>query len=115
MGTSQLREATKSPRALARTAVKVASSALSSYSNKFSRRDFTQPQLFAVAVLRQFFKTDYRGIVALLADMPELVVLLKLAKLPHWTTVQKFEQRLQKKGPPPGCCAPFGDAPAGSV
>jgi hypothetical protein len=100
---------------LARTAVKVASSALSRYSNKFSRRDFTQPQLFAVAVLRQFFKTDYRGIVALLADMPEMVAFLKLSKLPHWTTVQKFEQRLQKKGPTPDCWPPSGAAPAVAV
>ena len=37
------------------------------YSSRFSRRDFTQHQHFAILVLRQFLRTDYRGIVQVLA------------------------------------------------
>jgi len=35
--------------------------ALPKYANKYSRRDFTCAQLFAILVLRKFFKQDYRG------------------------------------------------------
>ena len=89
---------TRSPKALARMALRVARQALPAYSTKYSRHDFTQRQLFAMLALKQFFKTDYRGIVALLADMEELQRLLGIAKLPHYTTLQKAHDRLLKKG-----------------
>jgi hypothetical protein len=89
---------TRSPKALARMALRVARQALPAYSTKFSRHDFTQRQLFAMLVLKQFFRTDYRGIVALLADMKEMQRLLKLSKLPHYTTLKKAHDRLLKKG-----------------
>jgi hypothetical protein len=50
----------------------VAAEALPPYGSIFSKHDFTQHQLFAILVLRQFFKTDYRGIAALLDDLPDL-------------------------------------------
>jgi hypothetical protein len=89
---------TRSPKALARMALRVARRALPAYSTKYSRHDFTQRQLFAMLALKQFFRTDYRGIVALLADMEELQRLLRLSKLPHYTTLQKAHDRLLKKG-----------------
>ncbi len=52
---------TKSAVRLAREALAVGRVALPAYSNRFSRRDFTQPQLFALLALKQFLKTDYRG------------------------------------------------------
>jgi hypothetical protein len=52
---------TKSPRAVAREALRLAQEALPAYSSRFSRHDFTQHQLFAVPALMTFFKTDYRG------------------------------------------------------
>jgi hypothetical protein len=45
---------------------------LPAYASKYSRRDFTLPQLFALLVLRKFFRTDYRGVVALVGEWAEL-------------------------------------------
>ena len=89
---------TKSPQALARTAFQVAQRALEAYSCSRSRHDFTQPQVFAILVLKRFFQTDYRGIVQILKDFPELQKTLGLKKVPHFTTLQKAEARLLKKG-----------------
>ena len=89
---------TRSPVALARMALRVSRDALSPYSSKFSKKDFTQHQLFAVLVLKQFFKTDYRGIVQLLCDLPDLCKVLGLKKIPHYSTLKYAQDRLLKKG-----------------
>ena len=77
--------------------------ALPPQSSRFSRKDFTQAQLFAILVLRQFFKVDYRGIVQLLQDPGELRDVLKLHKVPHYSTLCYAEGRLMKKGALPFC------------
>ncbi len=59
----------KSPLKVARAAYQAGQAALPRYAHKFSRRDFTCPQLFAILVLRKFFKTDYRGVIAILAEV----------------------------------------------
>jgi hypothetical protein len=93
---------TRSPLSLARTALAVAAQALPAYSSKFSRKDFTQHQLFALLVLREFLRTDYRGLEALLRDWSDLCQALGLAKVPDHSTLQKAAQRLlEKKGSPP--------------
>jgi hypothetical protein len=92
------RRMTKSPVRLAREALAVANEALPAYSAVHSPKKFTQPQLFAILVLRQFFKTDYRGIIALLKDMSDLRESLGLEELPHYSTLCYAEQRLLKKG-----------------
>ncbi len=91
---------TKSPRAAAREALRVAQDALPAYSSKFSRRDFTQHQLFALMVLKTFLKTDYRGLTQMLLDFAELRDELGLDKVPHYSTLCKASQRLLKKGTP---------------
>jgi hypothetical protein len=48
-------------------------------------------------VLKEFFKTDYRGIRAILADSSDLRSILKLQEIPHYTTLQKAAHRLTKK------------------
>ena len=73
---------TKSPRAVAQEAPRLAREVLPAYSSKFSRKDFTQHQLFAALALKTFFKTDYRGVVRLLADFAELREDLGLAAAP---------------------------------
>ena len=93
-----MRAMTKSPVALAKQALTVAQAALPAYSSRFSKKDFTQPQLFAILALRQFFRTDYRGTVQLLHDFSELRSALKLKKIPHYSTLCYAEQRLVKKG-----------------
>jgi len=102
---------THSPVALARMALRVSGDALPAYSSPFSKRDFTQHQLFTILVLKQFFKTDYRGIVQLLADWPELQRILKLKKVPHYSTLSYAHQRLLKKGPSTPCCTLFSILP----
>ena len=92
------RSMTRSPVALARMALRVSRDALPPYSSKFSKKDFTQHQLFAMLVLRQFFKTDYRGIVQFLHDLPDLRKLLGLHKVPHYATLKYAQDRLLKKG-----------------
>jgi hypothetical protein len=90
---------TKSPLALARAALAAGAAALPAYSCKYSKRDFTQHQLFALLVLREFFKTDYRGLVELLDDWSDLRQTLGLAKVPHYATLAKaFQRLLEKKG-----------------
>lgn len=93
-----MRTMTKSPVALARQAIRVSKAALPHYSSVYSRHDFTQHQLFAILVLRQFLKTDYRGITQMLYDFSDLRKVLGLKKVPHYSTVCYAEKRLLKKG-----------------
>jgi hypothetical protein len=89
---------TKSPRAVAREAQRLAREALPAYSSKFSRKDYTQHQLFALLALKTFFKTDYRGVIQLLEDFAELRAELGLADIPHYSTLCYAAKRLLKKG-----------------
>ena len=93
-----MRAMTKSPVAVAREALQMGQRGLALYSSPFSKKDFTQPQLFAMLVLRQFFRTDYRGVVQMLRDFSELRSTLGLKKVPHYSTLCYAEQRLLKKG-----------------
>ena len=89
---------TKSPVALAKKALPIAQEALPDYASPFSKKDFTQPQLLTILILRQFFNTDYRGIIQLLHDFPNLQQVLKLKKVPHYSTLCYAERRIVKKG-----------------
>lgn len=89
---------TKSPVALGREALAVAQEALPAYSSPFSPKVFTQHQLFAILVLRQFFRTDYRGVAQLLTDLSDIREALNLKKVPHYSTLCYAERRLPKKG-----------------
>jgi hypothetical protein len=89
---------TKSPRAVAAEALRLAQETLPAYSSKYSRKDFTQHQLFAILALKTFLKADYRGVVAHLADFAELRQDLGLSKLPDQSTLCYAAKRLLKKG-----------------
>jgi hypothetical protein len=89
---------TKSPRAVAREALRLARDALPAYSAVRSRKDFTQHQLFAVLALKTFLKTDYRGVAEFLADFAEIRADLGLDKVPHYSTLCYAASRLLKKG-----------------
>ena len=84
----------KSPRAILLAALATAERALPKYSHRNSPKKFTQHQLFACLVLKNFLKTDYRGVVVHLADCPSLVETLGLSRVPHYTTLQKAARRL---------------------
>lgn len=68
--------------------------AFSDYSHVYSPKKFTQPQLFACLVLKEFEKKDYRGIAQFLQDLPDLCRVLGLKSVPHFTTPQKASRRL---------------------
>ncbi len=73
---------TKSPLSAAREALAVGERSLPAQANKFSRKDYTLAQLFALLVLRKFFRTDYRGVVTIVREWAELREMLELVKVP---------------------------------
>jgi hypothetical protein len=85
---------TKSPRKVLQAALRVAQEALPAYSHRYSPKKFTQPQLFACLVLKEFHRTDYRGIVGILDDSPDLQKTIGLNTVPHFTTLQKAARRV---------------------
>jgi hypothetical protein len=97
---------TKSAVRLAGEALVVGQASLPAYSSRYSKHDFTQPQLFALLALKQFLKTDYRGLVALLAEWGELRRALGLKRVPHYSTLCYAERRLLKGGPSPAFSLP---------
>jgi hypothetical protein len=86
----------KSPKQVAAAAYRVARDTLPEYNSRYSPKKFTQPQLFVCLVLKIFFKTDYRGIVQILNDLPSICKVIELQQIPHFTTLQKASKRLLK-------------------
>ena len=84
----------KSPRKVALVALRVATDAMPAYAHRFSPKTYTQHQLFACLVLKALFRTDYRGITAMLEEMPGLCRTLGLRRVPHFTTLQKACRRM---------------------
>ena len=98
-----MRRMSKSALRVAREALAVGRAALPPYGSRFSRHDCTQPQLFALLVLKQFLRADYRGLVALVAEWWDLRHALGLRKVPHYSTLAHAARRLlagaEKGGP----------------
>ena len=90
---------TKSPRRLLAVSYACAKEALPAFAHVYSPQKFTQHQLFACLTLKEFLKLDYRGIMHLLQDSPDLCRVIEMTKVPHWTTFQKAADRLLKKTP----------------
>lgn len=99
MAASTVCPMTKSPLALAQVAYAVAQKSLPAYSCKYSRKDFTQAQLFALLTLRTFLGIDLRGLIAFLNDWSDLRQALELKKVPHYSTLCYAQERLLKKLP----------------
>ena len=68
------------------------------YSHRFSPKKFTQHQLFACLVLKEFFRLDYRGVEALLAESDSLRAAIELETVPDFTTLHKACSRLLRMG-----------------
>lgn len=71
---------------------------LPDYSSRFSRRDFTLPQLFACLVLKDMLRRSYRGIEALLRDTPEWTAGIGMSKVPDHNTLQRAARLLLSEG-----------------
>ena len=89
-----MRGMTKSVLRVARDALAAGEAALPPYGSRYSRHDYTRPQLFALLVLRQFLRTDYRGVAALAAEWRELREALGLTRAPHYSTLAHAAPRL---------------------
>jgi hypothetical protein len=84
----------KSPRRVMEVAYQCASKALPPYRHKYSPKKFTQPQLLACLVLKEFLRLDYRGLAVHLSDHRDLAGQIHLKTVPHFTTFQKAAIRL---------------------
>ena len=84
----------KSPLRILLMAHEIGTSGLHTYAHRFSPKKFTQPQLFACLVLKEFLKLTYRGLSAVLNDARELCEAIGLTFVPHFTTFQKASRRL---------------------
>ena len=70
-----------------RAAYALALDALPDYACKFSRKDFTLPQLFACLAVREHQKKSYRGTEALLIDSPDWLADCGMTKAPDHNTL----------------------------
>ena len=65
------------------------------FSSKFSPRIYTQHQHFLILVLKKYFRASYRDIVEILEEMTRIRELVRLERIPHYTTPQKFFDRIK--------------------
>lgn len=86
----------KSPRKVLRLAHDLAKEVLPDQTSRFSRKDFTQAQLFACLVLREHQKKSFRGVEALLADSPQWLADIGLSKAPDHNTLDRAFGRFMK-------------------
>lgn len=91
-------ETCKSPRKVLNAAYALATAVIPEHQSKFSRKDFTGPQLFACLVLREHQRESYRGIVALLKDCPHWCADIGLKKVPDRNTLCRAHKHLVKPG-----------------
>ena len=87
----------KSPNKVATVAYATAQQSIPAYTHQFSPKKYTQHQLVAILVLKEFYTKDYRGITAILEDSSDLQRILELNTIPHFTTLQKSATNLLKK------------------
>ena len=78
-------------------AYELARQLMSDHSSKFSRKDFTLPQLFACLVLREHQKKSYRGVTALLEDCPDWRADIGLSRTPDHNTLCRAFKYLIKR------------------
>ena len=87
----------KSPNDVAQLAYITAQRCVPAYRHEFSPKKFTQDQLVACLVLKEFFRTDYRGLAEILKDSSDLKRILELETIPHFTTFQKAAHAILQK------------------
>ena len=90
-------ETCKSPRKVLDAAYALAAAVLKVHRSKFSRKNFTGPQLFSCQ-LREHQKKSYRGLVALLKDCPDWCADIGLKKVPDRNTLCRAFHKLVKPG-----------------
>jgi Transposase domain (DUF772) len=79
----------------ARVALQVATQVLPPYRTRFSKHQFTQPQLLAVLCLMRFEDWTFREAEVRLREHQELRAVLQLPAVPDYTTLYRFLRRLE--------------------
>jgi len=78
-------------------ALRAACDSLPDHAKAKSPKKFTQPQLMACLVIKEFLKLDYRGTHMLLMEWSDLRHVIGLTKVPHFTTLCAAAKRLLGK------------------
>src|SRR3990172_401000 len=81
----------------AQTALQVAHVVLPPYRSRFSKHQFTQPQLLAVLCLMRYEDWTFRETEVRLREHRELRRVLQLRSVPDYTTLYRFLKRLDDK------------------
>jgi hypothetical protein len=79
----------------ARVALRVATQVLPPYRTRFSKHQFTQPQLLAVLCLMRYEDWTFREAETRLREHQELRAALQLTAVPDYTTLYRFLRRLE--------------------
>ncbi len=90
-------ETSKSTLTVARMALRAARDALPDFARPKSPKKFTQPQLVACLIVKEFQCKDYRGIHVMLREWSDLRQVLELTHVPHFTTLCQAARRLLTK------------------
>ena len=70
---------------------------LPKYRSKYSKKTYTQPQLFAILAYKIYHNNEYRENSESLELSDKLIKALELKKVPHFTTLQKFFKKIEAK------------------
>jgi hypothetical protein len=79
----------------ARIALQVSKAVLPRYRSRFSKHQFTQPQLLAILCLMRYEDWTFREAEVRLGEHRELRQALGLVSVPDCTTLYRFLQRLE--------------------
>ncbi len=71
--------------------------AISKYSNVFSNHLYSQHALFTILAMKIYTKSTYREIIDFIDVSDRIKKYLRIKKVPHFTTIQKFFKRLSSK------------------
>jgi hypothetical protein len=85
----------KSPRKVMFVAYQLAKECLPDHRSKFSRKDFTLPQLFACLVVKEHQNKTYRGIEALLRDCQHWCQQIGMRRVPDHNTLCRIARILR--------------------
>jgi hypothetical protein len=90
-------ETCRSPLELMRRAYTLGRRLWPDFGSPFSRHDFTRPQLFACLAVRESLRLSYRKAEAFLADVPDWLAEVGLARVPDHNTLWRAVGVLLKK------------------
>jgi hypothetical protein len=67
------------------------------YRSKFSKHEFNQHQLLTLIIFKEYLGVRYRQICEILGLMGDVKSILGISKIPHYSTLCKFAQRISSK------------------